>query len=112
MDDLQSDQIFNSSSGNTKTKADVTLDDQRESKRKRAEEQIVEEGDSKDTTNAKAGKDGDLSEIISTKVLGNVGVIAEEYKKNSMPYSHNVVKDLFVDGFLGKFIIFIYVLIQ
>ena len=103
MEDLQNDQVSNSSDAVTKTKADLILDDHREVKRKRAEEQ-VQEVDSKDTTNAKAAKNGDLSEIVSTKVLGNVGAIAEEYKKNSVPYSHNVVKDLFVDGFLGEMV--------
>lgn len=97
-----------------KTKVDSNQND-RETKRMRKQEDttasssIVEQQlvagmnmNTKDPSCEKPNIDGNLREIISSNVLENVGDIAKEYQRNSKPFSHNVVKDLFVDGFLGK----------
>ena len=75
-----------------KAKSDCNQIDERKVKRMKQE----------DAKNDPSNNDGILSEIISSNVLEKVGDIAKDYERNSKPFPHNVVKDLFVDGFLGK----------
>ena len=46
-----------------------------------------------------------LSEMISSNVLQNVDELAKSYQSNTKPYHHGFVEDIFVDGFLGKFVL-------
>ena len=95
------------SNGNEKDRVDSSQNN-RQVKRIRGNNDIsqdscLEETSSIDPSNwAQHTAEGNLSEIISSHVLEKVGMISKEYEQNSKPFRHNVVKDLFVDGFLGK----------